>query len=175
MIKSVQAVYSEHILVASVSNQQPDIVLFCESDASNRVRVTSYVDRILRVASNTTLSTALIGNRIAAIIREVRLHNARRALLVQRRRVPCLLDSCAGRCVVGREVVLLSDNVEGAVVARRSDGNVRDEASTDRLIERVPGTIGGPACVARNKATSACYGRSRFDRSGGFGYCAADS
>lgn len=156
--------------MASVPDQQPDIVLFCEGNASNGIRVPSDIDRILRIASNSTFSTALVGDRIATVVREVSLHYTRRALLVQWRRMPCLLDSCAGRCVVGRQVVPLSDNVEGAMVTGRADGDVRDEASTDRLVERIPGSLGGPAGVARDETTSSCYGRNRSIHNSGLGY-----
>jgi len=161
--------------MASISNQQPDIVLFCESYASNGIRVSSDINRILRIAPNTTFPTALVRDRIAAVVREICLHYARRALLVQRWRMPCLLDSCAGRGIIGRQVVLLSDNVEGAMVAGRADGNVRDEAPTNCFVQRVPGPLGWPVRVARYKATSACYGRSWFVYSGGFDCWAAGS
>ena len=74
----MQHKYWDDLLMARVPNQDTDVVPLSKCNTCLNMGVGADVNGILHVTPNTTLSAALIrSNRIAAIVRKIRLHDAR--------------------------------------------------------------------------------------------------
>ena len=69
--------------MSSIPDQQPNIVLLCECKASFDIIVSSNSDGVLDIVSYSTLTITLVDNGIAAVVGKERLHNTRRALLME--------------------------------------------------------------------------------------------
>ena len=116
--------------MAGVPNQYTDVVLLAKRNTSLDIRIRTDIKRIPYVAANTTLSAILFwGNWITAVVGEVCLHDARRTLLVQHRRMPFGSNICTLCLIEGIKPVPLGRHIVSGVEARTPNWDGGDEAS----------------------------------------------
>ena len=115
--------------MASIPDQDTDIVPLSKRNTCLSMCVGADINGILHVTPNTTLSAALIrSNRITAILSKIRLHDARRTILVEGRRVPVGLDVVALLLIECGETSFLGLHIVGASEARTPGRNSCNEA-----------------------------------------------
>lgn len=157
--------------MASVANDEANVVLLGKVDGSNHIVGRRDIDRVVNIVAQKTRA-GLEREGVTAVVGKVGLHDGRRrcdAVTVSIRFSLSLLESVVSLLGLGKVPSILQSSTSSSIISRimagRSNGNGGNQPTTDCRVESSPGGSRGPAAVSGH-ATALARGARIVARSG---------